>query len=103
MREKKIGILALQETHLRSEHLDNLHDMFRRRLHIMYSSHPDNVNSQGVAIVLNKEMLHTDKAVSVPIIPGRALLTSIPWHQTRVLHVLNNIYALNTTGENEQF
>ena len=101
LRQDKIGILALQETHSTDALISSLHALFGKRLHIYHSSDPDAPNSKGVAIVLNKEILHTNNIQHHDIIPGRALLLSIPWHSS-IISILA-IYAPNTTTENEAF
>ena len=55
MREHCLGVLAVQEAHLTQEHVDGLHTLFGKRLQIHFSQSL-NINAQGVAIVLNKEL-----------------------------------------------
>jgi hypothetical protein len=58
LRDKRIGILALQEAHLQDCHVEHLHEMYPKRLHILHSSDPNAPNTKGIAIVLNKEITH---------------------------------------------
>jgi Endonuclease/Exonuclease/phosphatase family len=97
----KIGILALQETHTTDALVSSLHSLFGKQLLIFHSMDPDSPNSKGVAIVLNKEILHTDNVQIHDIIPGCALLLSVPWH-TSILTILA-IYAPNPPAENCDF
>ncbi|KAF9505405.1 hypothetical protein BS47DRAFT_1306663, partial [Hydnum rufescens UP504] len=101
LRDGKIGILALQETHTTDTLISSLHSLFGKRLLIFHSMDPDTPNSKGVAIVLNKEILHTENIKCQNIIPGRALLLSVQWH-TSTITVLA-IYAPNPPAENRDF
>ncbi|KAG0694783.1 Endonuclease/exonuclease/phosphatase [Suillus ampliporus] len=59
MREEKIGILCLQETHLSDEHERQIESLFSRRLLVLNSQDPSRPGSSaGVAFVLNKEMIN---------------------------------------------
>lgn len=53
MRDKKIAILALQETHLTKEYIKSLHELYGRRIKIYHTGNPDQPNAHGVAVVLN--------------------------------------------------
>ena len=61
IRENKIGILTLQETHLCRNEALALENIFPR-LRIFSTVDEDHPNAKGVAIVLNKDILNTDKA-----------------------------------------
>ncbi|KAJ7081679.1 hypothetical protein C8R44DRAFT_835768 [Mycena epipterygia] len=51
MRDKRIGILALQETHLSQKDTDNLNSFFERNLAIFSTIDPTSPSGKGVAIV----------------------------------------------------
>jgi exonuclease III len=102
VREKRIGILAIQETHLDKDLLERLNDTFSGSLSIHISRNPADINSKGVAIVLNKAITNTEGATTTDIIPGRALLIKIPWHGDETLKILA-IYAPNAPGESKDF
>jgi hypothetical protein len=54
MREKKIGILCLQETHLTEEHETQINTLYSRRLRVINSKDRERPGtSAGVAFVLN--------------------------------------------------
>jgi hypothetical protein len=74
IREKRIGVLATQETHLNDVHINRIHNLFDKRIKIYHSIDPNQPNAKGVAIVLNKEITNTTNVVVSEIIPGRALL-----------------------------
>jgi len=101
MREQRIGVLAVQEAHLTQDHVDNLHTLFGKRLQIHFLQGP-NTNAQGVAIVLNKELTNVKGIDQIDVIPGRAMLITLPWHSDLSLTVLN-IYAPNSHTENQTF
>ncbi|KAI0342654.1 DNase I-like protein, partial [Trametopsis cervina] len=101
VRNKKLGILAVQETHMTDDYLESIHNCYGRRLHIIHTAHPTRPNAQGVAIVLNKDILPTDNTVSWELIPGRAILVGVQWHKDSMLYVLA-IYAPNDPTENAE-
>ena len=102
IKEKRIGILAIQETHLSDNHVDQLHNLFNKRMKIIHSIDPQEPNAKGVAIVLNKEITNTVGTKATEVIPGRALLVQIPWCTGLIIRILA-IYAPNTPAENKAF
>ena len=56
----------------------------------------------GVTIVINKGLLKSDNVQSNKIVPGRAILATIPWHGDTDLKILN-IYTPNDAKNNENF
>lgn len=102
MRERRIGLLAVQETHLDQNFVDHVHYMYGRRMVLHNSFHPTATNSNGVSIVLNKDLVDTDSAETVELVPGRAIATSFRWHADRRLTVLA-VYAPNDQTENAAF
>lgn len=103
MRDRRIGVLALQETHLTNEIVNTIQTLYGRRLHILWSA-PDHhaSSSQGIAFVLSREITNITGAKLIPIIPGRAALLTLPWHNDKVLNLLN-VYALNSATSNAAF
>ncbi|THU95795.1 DNase I-like protein [Dendrothele bispora CBS 962.96] len=100
VREKRIGILALQETHLTSERHEQIEKVFSKRLKIFFSSDPENPTGRaGVAIVLNKELVKTNNIKTYQIVPGRALLLQAPTHKDSKINLLV-VYAPNVTSSN---
>lgn len=102
MRDKRIGILAIQETHLSDEQIGSLHKQFPQRVHILNSRDPEHPNAKGVAFILNKQLTSWKEANCQVIIPGRALLLTVPWHGASNLTILA-VYAPNLPYENEAF
>ena len=101
IKESKINMLAVQETHLRQEEVDDLHNLFGTRLKILFSQGA-NCRAAGVAIVINKDRSMHENIDEYEMIPGRALLARIPWHGDLLLTVLN-VYAPNNHAESETF
>ena len=103
LRDSKIAILALQETHLTTERIRAINDMFETTMHILGSLDSDNpTGARGVAFALNKRLLSTDNATLKEIIPGRAATLAIEWAGDRHIRILN-IYAPNRLDESELF
>ncbi|KAF8844901.1 DNase I-like protein [Paxillus ammoniavirescens] len=102
VRDQRIGILALQETHLTKSEEDNVNQIFHHRLHVVSSSDPSAPNAKGVALVINKHLTNSRGIQTFDIIPGRALLARIPWHKDSHLNILN-VYAPNDNSSNEAF
>lgn len=101
MRERKIGILAVQEAHMTDEMAANLNTLFQRRLHIVHLQ-GDNPNAAGVALVINRDITNADQTLASEIIPGRAISITLPWHGEQALTILN-VYAPNQPATNEIF
>ena len=103
LREKKIGILAVQESHLDDEGVEEVKRLYGRRLHIAHSADPENPTAaRGVAIILNREIVDIANVRTTEIIPGRAMIITTRWHAERDITVLN-VYAPNSPSENEAF
>jgi exonuclease III len=101
LRDKKIGVLALQETHMKDTLQNNIEHTFKR-ICIFHCSDPDAPNSKGVAVVLNRDVTNATGATSVNIIPGRAMMVSLPWHANECLNILA-VYAPNQVNESKHF
>ncbi|KAJ7239219.1 Endonuclease/exonuclease/phosphatase, partial [Mycena haematopus] len=99
MRDRKIGILALQETHLSPVDVDDVHKLFEKRLQVYATIDPLAPTAKGVAIVINKEISNIIGIESKMIIQGRALHLTIPWHGDERLTVLA-YYASTDQAEN---
>ncbi|KAI0337282.1 DNase I-like protein, partial [Trametopsis cervina] len=103
VREQKIALLAVQETHLNDDHVNSLHSLFGKRLTILHSASPERETSaQGIAFVINNERLDPSTATLLEIIPGRAALLTFLWHKTVTMRIMT-VYAPNSPTENESF
>ncbi|KAF5367984.1 hypothetical protein D9758_004427 [Tetrapyrgos nigripes] len=106
MTEKRIGILALQETHITEEQRRFIESKFTRRLKVFISPDPENPTGKGsVAVVLNKKYFGIEGTKATEIVPGRALLVHTTIHQDDI-NILA-VYAPNVSGskgsENAEF
>ncbi|EIW59707.1 DNase I-like protein, partial [Trametes versicolor FP-101664 SS1] len=103
VRDEKIGLLALQETHLTSECVDQLNELFGRHLRIYHSELTHHATGAGgVALAVNKRLIDPEKCVVTDIQKGRAMAISFPWSTGRELSVVN-VYGPNSSAENAVF
>jgi ribonuclease HI/endonuclease/exonuclease/phosphatase family metal-dependent hydrolase len=104
MKARNIGILALQETHLKDGDENRVMNLYGRRLEVVNSALSDPTRatkSVGVALVMNKDVVDTTKWTAWEIIPGRAILLDITWREGQRLKILN-IYAYNESERHEE-
>lgn len=102
-RDEKIGLLALQETHLTSERVGVLNDLFGRHLRIYHSESVNHATGAGgVAFAVNKRLIDPEKCVVTEVQEGRALAIKFPWSTGRELCVVN-VYGPNSSVENANF
>jgi exonuclease III len=104
MRDGHIGALVVGETHLNSKQVDETETSdYGRRLKIFNSIDVENPNAKGVAIVLNREITNTEGIDVRRLIPGRAILTVLPWH-SKLTHTVLGLYApADSMEENRAF
>lgn len=102
LNRNKIAILAIQESHLTEELANKINTLFETKLLLIHSPLPESNNTAGVAIIINKGLLSTNKITHETLIPGRAIMVTIPWHADKPLKILN-IYAPNDSNANEKF
>ncbi|KIY48016.1 DNase I-like protein, partial [Fistulina hepatica ATCC 64428] len=103
MRDKRIGVLAVQEAHLTQEYVDQIERLFGRRLKVMHSSGENAMQAAGIAIVLNKEIVDIQGAEWMEVIPGRAAILSMDWGGSdRKINIMV-IYTPNTPRANKNF
>ena len=103
MNDQKIAILAIQETHLDQELIDNVVQCHSSRLTIITSPDPDTPRSSaGVAFVINKRLMNPSNITIFELIEGRALALKIKWHNNEETVILN-IYAPNYRPSQPEF
>ncbi|KAH9049817.1 Endonuclease/exonuclease/phosphatase, partial [Lactarius deliciosus] len=103
MNKNKIAILALQETHLDNDLLENIHTCFGKRLQVINSHLPMNPRtSAGVAFVINKALIVPRELKVYKLIEGRALALGVKWNENGEV-VIINIYAPNNKTDHQQF
>ncbi|KAJ3991447.1 Endonuclease/exonuclease/phosphatase [Lentinula boryana] len=100
LKTKKLGILALQETHLTDERVQEINEHYSKKLHVFASYDPINPTGKGgVAIVLNRDQIALENPEVYPIVPGRALMIQLTLHGSNKLCILV-VYAPNVTSGN---
>ncbi len=103
IRDSKIAILAVQETHLTNDRINDLNKLFAATLLIHGSCDPTNpTGARGVAFALNKRLINTDDVTICEEEAGRALTLTMKWTNGSTLKVLN-VYAPNEMSENANF
>src|SRR5215469_3144469 len=102
LKSDKIGILALQETHLSEERVQDLLRVYSKRIAI-YTADSE-TDRRGVAFVVNKELVRTETVRFESLILGRAALLEIEWREGETLNLLN-VYVpnVNVPAENAHF
>jgi exonuclease III len=100
--ENRLGILAIQETHLDDAAAAEFHTLYHSWFKIIHSANPDNPTSTaGVAFLLNRKFIDVEHTRMYEMEPARALMICVPWHKGQTLTVLN-IYASNTPRERNE-
>ena len=103
MKENKIAILAVQETHLDDTLVNSLGDCFGKRLEIINSQLPANPRSSaGVAFVINKNLIAPRDTEKFELIEGRAIAIKFKWHENDEI-VIINVYAPNNRPSHPDF
>lgn len=103
IRDEKIAVLALQETHLDDARAEELNELFGRHMRIYHSASEENpTGACGVAFVVNKRFVDVEKCVVRVLRQGRAIVLESPWTGTSTLKSLN-VYGPNATAENAAF
>ena len=101
--DNRIAILALQETHLDHDSLQQVRACFGGRLEIVTSQHPNNPRATArVAFVLNKTMIKPSEYTLYELLPGRAAALKIKWLENEETLLLN-VYAPNDHSEQATF
>ncbi|KAH6911108.1 hypothetical protein BKA70DRAFT_1220156 [Coprinopsis sp. MPI-PUGE-AT-0042] len=103
MKEGKISVLAVQETHLSEERTKELNTQFAGRMKIYNSNEDDVTNARGVAIVVDHNLTKGGPITTRKIIPGRAIMTTIPWKNGREKLTFLAVYAPNERDQNALF
>ncbi|KAJ3999732.1 Endonuclease/exonuclease/phosphatase [Lentinula boryana] len=100
MKTRKLAILALQETHLTDERVQEINEHYNKKLHVFASHDLDNPTGKGgVAIVINRRQIVLDGPKVYSIVPGRAIMIQLTIHGKDRLNILV-VYAPNVTSSN---
>ncbi|KAJ7059508.1 Endonuclease/exonuclease/phosphatase, partial [Mycena amicta] len=104
MKRERIGVLAVCETHLTQSEVDEIENSTTgRRLKIFNCSDPDSPRSKGVAIVLHRDLTNVEGITVRRLVPGRAILATIPWHNQETVTVLAVYAPADSPEENAEF
>jgi exonuclease III len=100
--ENNLGVIGIQETHFNADSAAQFNNTFNRWFKLYSSAHPHKPRSTaGVAFALNKKYVDTENIREYELIPGRAFMIAIPWHNGESLTILN-IYAPNRAEERDK-
>lgn len=103
IRTERIAILALQETHLDEERLEDINRCFGKNFDIINSSTPGSPRTTaGIAIILNKALIAPTSVQTYTQQQERAIMMKIKWLETEELTIMN-VYAPNKRGEHLAF
>ncbi|KAL1661603.1 Endonuclease/exonuclease/phosphatase, partial [Schizophyllum commune] len=104
VRNERINVLGLQETHLSDEQADEIREFYQKNLQIFTSAASEGANnSTGVAIVLNKSITNIADTEEYEIIPGRALMVTVHWHGLLRHSILVTYAPADGPAQNRQF
>ncbi|KAJ7072445.1 Endonuclease/exonuclease/phosphatase, partial [Mycena amicta] len=103
--DEKIGVIVVSETHLSTERADEIQEShMKKRMKIFNSPDPENpTGAKGVAVVLNRELTNIEGVRVKYLIPGRAILVSIPWHKKASITILAIYAPAESAREKEEF
>lgn len=101
--DEHIGVLAVGETHLSEEQVEEIENsIYGERLNIYNSIDPEHPNAKGIAIVLNRDITNTEGVSVHYLIPGRAILLVLPWHGKHTVTILAVYAPCDTMASNEK-
>ncbi|KAF8256345.1 Endonuclease/exonuclease/phosphatase [Lactarius quietus] len=103
MKENRLAILALQETHLDEPLIHSINKCFGKRITVIYSQLPANpCLSARVAFVINKALIVARDMEKVELIEGRAMAIKFKWHENNDI-ILINVYPPNEKEDHHNF
>ncbi|KAF8266729.1 hypothetical protein EI94DRAFT_1534652, partial [Lactarius quietus] len=103
MKNDRIAILVVQETHLDETNTQQLYQAFGKRLKI-YNSQLKNRprTSAGLTFIPNKNLIKTDQVATYKLIKGKALAVKYTWMDNKETLIIN-VYAPNRRSNHQQF
>lgn len=103
MRDAKIAVLGLQETHLTERKANQVNELFATTMKVYASEDPENpTGARGVAIAINKRLVNVEESKGDIIVPGRAMMVKIKWTRDKYITILV-VYAPNDHSANADF
>ncbi|KAJ7050812.1 Endonuclease/exonuclease/phosphatase [Mycena amicta] len=104
MKRECIGVMGVCETHLTQTEVDEIESSTTgRRLKIFNCSDPESPRSKGVAIVLHRDLTNVQNVTVRRLVPGRAILTTLHWHNHESVTVLAVYAPADSPEENAEF
>lgn len=104
MHDDKIGVLVVGETHLSDDQVDEIQSShLGNRMKVHNSIDAEHPNSMGIAVVLNHDLTNTKDTKVVPLIPGRAILVTVPWHNSETITILAIYAPADSAAANQKF
>ena len=90
IRDNKIAILALQETHLDEERVETIETCFGKSFNLYYSSDLEEPRTKnGVAIIINKALIPAGDVLLHVLVPGCAIMIQLKWPDNKQLSIIN--------------
>ncbi|OSC97222.1 DNase I-like protein, partial [Trametes coccinea BRFM310] len=103
LRDSKLDLLALQETHLTAERVERINSLLEPNYTLLHSESPNNpAGSGGIAFIVNMKRMNAPQTPITVLVPGRAAVVNYQWSPTRSITILT-VYAPNNVNENEGF
>ena len=93
MKQRKIAVLAVQETHPTDDIQRTIDRRFRNTLQTYHSADPEEPGARnGVSFVVNKRLVKTSNIKTRTILEGRVMTIEIPWNGEDMIRIMN-VYA----------
>ncbi|KAI0720602.1 Endonuclease/exonuclease/phosphatase, partial [Cerioporus squamosus] len=103
VRQNRVAVLALQETHVTKEQVDRINMLFDGLIRVYVSPDPTSPTAaRGVAFVVNLRIVRDDTVKVSVCVPGRAMSLVLTRRRGTRLNLLN-VYAPNVMTENVSF
>jgi exonuclease III len=99
IRKNNILVLAIQESHLNEEEADLLREKYPK---LIFEINGEETNKEGVAFVLNKDLMQGKTWIHTHVIPNRASRLQVDCGQELGLDLVN-VYVPNDTNEKIEF
>jgi exonuclease III len=103
MKTRRIGILALQETHLSEKDYEEVTKNHEKWALVFNSADADRAGSSaGVAFVINKNIVPISDVKFTELIPGRAIAMTAKWYRNETITLIN-VYGPTDDGKQAPF
>ncbi|KAL1709950.1 hypothetical protein EV121DRAFT_275855 [Schizophyllum commune] len=103
MRNERINVLGLQETHLSPEMINELRETYKGKLEIFGSIEDGVLNAGGVAFAINSRITNLAGIEVHEIIKGRAIMLILNWHGLHKHAILNTYAPAGRVQEKRRF